>query len=147
MMNTTRLLQFSKQFQKFYANRFAALLERRQLSMREMDVLLFLVNNPGYDTARDITEFRGISKSQVSQAVDLLTAEGLLQRTPDTADRRVVHLSLTEDGAPLAAEALAIQSACVQQLISGLTTEQQEQLKVMLDIVLDNGARLAEEAV
>ena len=144
-MNTTRLLQFSKQFHKFYASRFAALLEERQLSMREMDVLLFLVNNPGYDTARDITEFRGISKSQVSQAVDLLAAEGLLQRTPDTEDRRVIHLSLTEQGAPLAAQALAIQAACVRQLVSGLSAEQQEQLKIMLDIVLDNGTRLAEE--
>ena len=146
-MNTTRLLQFSKQFQKFYANRFAALLEKRQLSMREMDVVLFLVNNPGYDTARDITEFRGLSKSQVSQAVDLLVAEGLLQRAPDTTDRRVIHLSLTEDGSPLAAEALAIQAACVRQLLSGLTAEQQEQLKGMLDIVLDNGNRLAEEVL
>lgn len=146
-MNTTRLLQFSKQFHKFYTARFAALLERRQLSMREMDVLLFLVNNPGYDTARDITEFRGLSKSQVSQAVDLLTAEGLLQRTPDTADRRVIHLSLTEEGAPLAAEALAIQSACVSQLLSGLSEQQREQLKLLLDIVLDNGSHLAEVVV
>lgn len=144
-MNTTRLLQFSKQFHKFYSARFSALLERRQLSMREIDVLLFLVNNPGYDTARDITEFRGLSKSQVSQAVDLLTAEGLLQRTTDTVDRRVIHLSLTEAGKPLAAEALAIQSACISQLLSGLSPQQQEELKNLLEIVLDNGTRLAED--
>ena len=144
-MNTTRLLQFFKQFHKFYTSRFAALLEEHQLSMRDMDVLLFLVNNPGYDTARDITEFRGMSKSQVSQAVDLLTAEGFLQRTPDTEDRRVIHLSLTEQGAPLAAQALAIQASCVRQLVSGLSAEQQEQLKMMLDVVLDNGTRLAED--
>lgn len=74
----TRLLQFYQNFGKFYTWQFAPLLERTGLSMREMNVLLFLANNPQYDTARDVTEFRGLSKSQVSQAVELLVAEGLV---------------------------------------------------------------------
>ena len=80
--NYTRLLQFSQQFGKFYACQFTPLLERTGLTMREVHVLLFLANNPDYDTARDVTLYRGMSKSQVSQAVELLCAEGLLQRTP-----------------------------------------------------------------
>ena len=75
-MNATRLLQFSRQFGAYCGRRFAPLSQRYHLSMREIDVLLFLANNPCYDTARDITEYRGISKSQVSQAVDLLTEQG-----------------------------------------------------------------------
>ena len=70
----TRLLQFSRQFGKFYAYQFAPFLERTGLSMREVHVLLFLANNPECDTARDVSEYRGISKSQVSQAVELLAA-------------------------------------------------------------------------
>lgn len=145
-IQSTRLLQFSKQFKKFYAHQFLSVLERTGLSMREVDVMLFLANNPDYDTARDITEFRGLSKSQVSQAVDLLAAEGLLLRTPDLADRRVIHLSITEDGAPLAGEMLAVQAQCVQKLLSGLTEAQVAQLSATLETVLDNGMRLAEEA-
>jgi len=145
MTDTTRLLQFYQQFKKFYTRRFAALLEQSQLSMREMDILLFLINNPGYDTARDITEYRGISKSQVSQAVDLLYAEGLLHRTADESDRRIIHLSLTKEGLPLAMAAQAVQNACAQDLLFGLTQAQQEQLKYMLNVVLDNGERLAED--
>ena len=91
---TTRLLRFSRQFERFYEHQFAPLLERTGLTMREIHVLLFLANNPGYDTARDVAEYRGLVKSQVSQAVDLLSARGVLRRTPDAADRRVVHLSL-----------------------------------------------------
>ena len=145
-IQSTRLLQFSKQFKKFYSYQFSTVLERTGLSMREVDVLLFLANNPGYDTARDITEYRGLSKSQVSQAVDLLAAEGLLLRTPDRADRRVIHLSITEDGAPLAREVLAVQAHCVQELLAGLTEDQILQLNTALETVLDNGLRLAEEA-
>ena len=107
--------------------------------------LLQFANNPNFDTARDITEFRGLSKSQVSQAVDLLAAEGLLQRSPDTTDRRIVHLSITEEGQPIAIQAQAVQSACGQQLLAGLTAEQGDLLHSILETVLDNASRLAEE--
>ena len=103
-LSYTRLLQFYKQFGKFYDRQFSDFAARTGLSMREIHVLLFLANNPGYDTARDISELRGLSKSQVSQAVELLCAEGLLQRTPDGTDRRMVHLSITPEGRPLARE-------------------------------------------
>lgn len=143
----TRLLQFYQHFEKFYTHQFSDFLDRTGLSIREAHVLLFLANNPDYDTARDITVLRGISKSQVSQAVELLAAEGFLLRMPDAADRRVVHLTISPDGWPLARECQAIQERCAAQLLTGLTLEQIDQLKLLLETVLDNGARLAEEAV
>ena len=72
IVNSTQLLRVIQQFTRYYARQFADLLARTGLSMREMDVILFLTNNPGHDTARDVTELRGLSKSQVSAAVDLL---------------------------------------------------------------------------
>ena len=145
-VNYTRLLRFYQQFDKFCACQFAPLLERTGLTMREVHVLLFLANNPTFDTARDISLYRGISKSQVSQAVELLCAEGLLRRTPDTADRRVVHLSITEEGAPAAKECQSLQQYCSARLLEGLSPAQAEQLQTLLEIVLDHGAHLAEEA-
>ena len=146
-MNATRLLQFSRQFGAYCGRRFAPLSQRYHLSMREIDVLLFLANNPCYDTARDITEYRGISKSQVSQAVELLAAEGILRRAVDEEDRRVVHLSVTEDGAPLARECQEIQTACGKRLLEGLSPTQQAQFSALLETVLANGEHLAEEAM
>ena len=144
-LSYTRLLQFYKQFGKFYDRQFGDFSARTGLSMREIHVLLFLANNPGYDTARDISELRGLSKSQVSQAVELLAAEGFLLRTPDEADRRVVHLSITPAGLPLARECQTIQTACGQRLLAGLSEEQEQQLALLLGTVLDNGSQLAEE--
>lgn len=143
----TRLLQFYQHFEKFYNHQFADFLDRTGLSMREAHILLFLANNPDYDTARDITLLRGISKSQVSQAVELLAAEGFLLRTPDEEDRRVVHLAISSEGQPLAEECQALQEQCAAQLLTGLTAEQIHQLRELLDTVLDNGARLAEGVV
>ena len=144
--NYTRLLQFSQQFGKFYAYQFAPLLERTGLTMREVHVLLFLANNPDYDTARDVTLYRGMSKSQVSQAVELLCAKGLLQRTPDEADRRMVHLAITQAGQPLARECQELQERCGTRLLDGLSPEQVRQLRDLLETVASNGAHLAEEA-
>lgn len=142
----TKLLQFSLQFRKFYSRQFGPLLEETGLTMREVHVLLFLANNPDYDTAREVTALRGLSKSQVSQAVELLTAEGLLRREPDLADRRVVHLFLTEEGAPVARACQEIQAACGRRMLEGLTEAEQAELRRLLNTVLDNGAKLAEEA-
>ena len=144
-VNATRMLQFYQHFGKFYAQQFAPLSESSGLSSRELQVLLFLANNPGYDTARDITVLRGISKSQVSQAVDLLCAEGLLERTPDTADRRIVHLSITEEGRPVTQQAQAIQDGCTSRLLSGFTAEEVALLMSLVDRVVVNAAALAKE--
>ena len=141
----TQLLRFSQQFQKFYARQFLPVAERAHLTMREIHVLLFLANNPGYDTARDIAVLRGLSKSQVSQAVDLLAAEGFLQRTPDPRDRRVVHLAITDLGAPVARSCQAIQEQCSQRLLSALTPEEQIQFRTLLRTILERGIPEEEE--
>lgn len=146
-LQSTRLLQFYQHFEKFYTHQFSGFLSRTGLSIREAHVLLFLANNPDYDTARDITILRGLSKSQVSQAVELLTAEGFLLRTPDPSDRRLIHLSITPEGLPLAKECQAIQEQCASLLLTGLAPEQVEQLKALLDVILDNGIRLAGEGI
>ena len=142
MVHATRLLQFSQQFRKFCNKQFTPLLEETGLSMREFHVLLFLINNPGYDTARDITEFRGLAKSQVSQAVELLCAKDLLQRMPDSTDRRVVHLTLTSTGQALAQQAQVLQSRCYSRLLAGFTPQEEAQFHALLSRVLDNGETL-----
>ena len=64
------------------------------LTRNEIDVLLFLANNPGCDTARDIVELRGLSKSHVCKSVDALTRRGWLAGAQDARDRRCVRLRL-----------------------------------------------------
>lgn len=83
-----------------------------------------------------MTELRGLSKSQVSAAVDLLAERGLLDRLPDRADRRVVHLALTEAGAALARQGRQIQSACLEKLFSGLTPAETDRFQQLLEKVL-----------
>ena len=69
-VSSTQLLRVIQQFRRYYDRHFSELLSRTGLSMREMHVVLFLANHPAHDTARDVTELRGLAKSQVSAAVD-----------------------------------------------------------------------------
>lgn len=136
MITIAQLTRLPRKFMKYYDRQFLPLLERTGLSMREIHVLLFLANHPGQDTARDVAELRGLAKSQVSQAVEALTARGILARRDDPEDRRVVHLDITETGRPLAREAQAIQAACGKRLLAGLNEEEQALFLNLLERVL-----------
>ena len=48
---------------KLYGLLFTPLLERHTLTQLEADIILFLANNPEYDTARDIVEKRHLAKT------------------------------------------------------------------------------------
>ena len=116
-LNTTMLLRGVQQFKRYYARQFDGVLKGSDLTMREMDVVLFLANNPRCDTARQSSAAWGLAKSQVSGAVELLCRKGLLRRMPDGADRRVVHLSLTDGGQALAREGRQVQAACLEDAV------------------------------
>ena len=132
----SRLLRFYHRFGKDYNAQFAPLLEETGLSMGEMNLLLFLANNPGLDTARDVTEYRGIAKSQVSASVEQLSRQEILRRCPDASDRRVVHLALTEKGKQLARRAQKRQDESWEAAMSVLTPQEQAQLGAILEKLL-----------
>ena len=62
----------------------------------ELDILLFLANNPCFDTATDIIEIRYLSKSQVSAAVKLLEEKGYLRKEYADGNRKTAHLKLCQ---------------------------------------------------
>lgn len=137
-ITTAQILRFNRAFRRLYADRLSPLLSRWDLTASEIQVLLFLLNNPGMDTARDVTEYRGLAKSQVSQAVERLVGRGLLKRGSDPADRRVIHLQVTEKGMPLARQAQACQNQVFEMLLAGLTPAEQEQLGSLLQKIFAN---------
>ena len=65
------------------------------------DILLFLANNPLYNTARDIVEIRKIKANLVSINVDKLVQEGFLERQSIANDRRKTKLICTEKAQPI----------------------------------------------
>lgn len=112
------------QSQKVYTRQLEPVCRKWELTRSEVDVLLFLYNNPGYDRAADVVSRRGMAKSHVSLSVTNLEQRGLLERRYSETDRRTAHLCLTEPGCTIAAEAKQLQRGFFENLYTGVTEEE-----------------------
>lgn len=111
---------------KGYARVMEPVCRQWDITRNELDVMLFLANNPGYDRAADIVSRRGIAKSHVSLSVGNLEAKGLLVRRFDEGDRRTVHLQLTPEALRIAKQGRDAQIGFFSQIYAGLTREELE---------------------
>ena len=84
--------------QKSYGKLLEPICQEWKLTRTELNVMLFLYNNPEFDRAADIVSHRGIAKSHVSLAVSNLERRKILTRHFEPTDRRTSHLALTEHG-------------------------------------------------
>lgn len=116
--------------QKGYARLMDPVCKKWNLTRNELDVLLFLANNPELDRAVDIVNNRGLSKSHVSLSITNLEKRGLLTRKEDPADRRTVHLQLTEAAREITEKGQGAQKTFFSYLHQGVS---QEQIDLMVD--------------
>lgn len=138
------LLTIRSALKRVYAYEMAESLARWQLTGMEMDVLLFLGNNPGYDTASDMVQLCQLTKSHVSKAVESLTERGLIIQERDQRNRRRIHLKMTPEAAPILKEGQAAQTRFVEVLTRGLTEEDKTALKSILETMARNAVEEGE---
>ena len=108
------------------------------LARVELEILLFLANNPQFDTATDIVERRCISKAHVSQSVKSLEQRGYLERRYAGDNRRTIHLHLLE-GAQAAVDAgRQAHARCLAALLEGFSEVEKELFRSYLSRISDN---------
>ena len=112
------------------------------LTRNEMDILLFLYNNPEYDRAADIVTRRGIAKSHVSLSVSGLEEKGFVTRHMDPQDRRTVHLRLSDQAREIAKAGRDAQVAFFSELYAGLTQTEIQQWQGIIDKICGNISRM-----
>lgn len=123
---------------KSYSKLLEPICRQWELTRNELDVLLFLYNNPEFDRAADIVSRRGIAKSHVSLSVSNLESRALLNRQFDVHDRRAAHLALTEQGRQIAAQARQVQMGYFAALYQGISEEEFEVWRKITQKVCDN---------
>ncbi|HEY2638656.1 MAG TPA: MarR family transcriptional regulator [Streptosporangiaceae bacterium] len=84
---------------------------------------------------REVSEILHVSPRTVTDMIDGLESRGLVARGPHPADRRVTLLRLTPDGRRQLAIAATLAQASDGAAISGLSTEEQQTLRYLLDRV------------
>jgi MarR family transcriptional regulator for hemolysin len=109
---------------KGYSRVMDPICQQWDLTRNELDVILFLHNNPDFDRASDVAARRGMAKSHVSLSVTTLEGKGLLRRRPDPEDRRTIHLELVGDAPDIARQGREAQTAFFERIYAGLTEEE-----------------------
>lgn len=127
---------------KGYARIMDPICKEWNLTRNELDILLFLHNNPNYDRASDIVTRRGIAKSHVSMSVSSLEQRGLILRHTDPNDRRTIHLQLSETAHIIANTGRKAQVAFFTQLYEGLTAEEIAQWQGVIMKVSNNISKM-----
>ena len=108
------------------------------LSRTELDILLFLANNPKYDTAAEISDVRHLAKSHVSVSLKSLLQKELLTGSAEPGDRRRIHLKLTDMAAPIIEEGRKKQADFAGWILDGFAPEELEQLHRYMQRMGDN---------
>ena len=129
---------FAGKIRKLHNKHYADIIREYDLSLGEIDVLLFLANNLPHDLSRDIAEELSVSKSLVCKAVDSLTKQGYISSFHDPDDRRLVHLRIEEAAAPIVEKLKEQRKALFRNLCKDLSQEEMDMQKKILKKVMAN---------
>lgn len=128
-----------------YNKMVAPVCEKHGLTYMEFTVLLFLANNPEYDTASQIVACRHLTKSHVSISVRSLTERGLLTGFRGEKNRRAIHLQVTPAAESLIREGREAQQKFYNVIHSGFSPEEEKLMQNMIARIDENIDRYLKE--
>ena len=138
-------MEFTHKTDLAYSAMCRPLCRELKLTQTAFDILLFLANNPGHDTASDIVELRRIKANLVSVNVNRLVEEGYLRRESIPGDRRKTRLICTDKALPIIDRGRALQAQFIDRLLSGMSDEQRQAFGDAVGVIDRNLDQLLQE--
>lgn len=92
----------------------------------------------GVASASDLARAAELNPGAMTRLLDKLEARGLLTRVADPADRRALHIQLTETGRLIWGDIYACGQRVLEQATSGMSPEESAQLTQLLERARDN---------
>ena len=114
------------------------LLEKHELGPLDWAILLSLHENPAQSQA-GVARSIGRAPSNVRYPIEALYRRGIIQREPDSDDRRVNLTFLSPRGESLVKALLPAFQSVDQALLNGLSAGEQQELERLLQTILKNG--------
>lgn len=112
--------------------------EQHDITRMELDILLFLANNPLFDTATDIVDVRYLSKSQVSTSIKMLEKRGYLEKYYEDDNRKTAHLRICDAASHVIVDGREAQEKFLDVLFQGIPEKELEILKSCNQHIVDN---------
>lgn len=124
-----------------YQKMFHELSKTYEITQMEIDILLFLANNPEFDTAVDLVKRRHLTKSHVSKSIDELVKKGYLQRFFKEGNHKVIHLQLTPACTPIIQEGRNVQLRYATIIGQNITKEEAKIAETVLMTLFENAQK------
>ena len=144
MLTASQVYTHSRLLLDAYAGIMRPLSAELNMAQTAVDILMFLANNPGYDTAKDICTMRHLKTGIVSFHVEKLVQEGYLERQNVPGDRRKCRLVCTEKAAAIIEKGRALQAKFMRKMTKGLEKEQIDTLVTCLETFEKNLSGIAQ---
>ena len=125
----------------FYSQCVKPVCEKYALTRMEFDILMFLSNNPEYNTASDIVRIRLLTKSHVSISLKELETCGLVKTAFLNNNRKTIHISIEEKAAPVIADGKLAQQEFAQKLLQGFSLEEVEMYSKLFQRTCENARK------
>ncbi len=132
--------------ESLYTATVAPVCEKHGLTYMEFTVLMFLANNPQFDTASDIVKYRHLTKSHVSMSVRSLEEKGLLKGAHHAPNRRTIHLSVLDAADTIVSDGREAQQTFGKILFAGFTDSEFHQLTSFMKRIDENIANHMNQA-
>jgi len=131
-MLQNNLLNLQVSMRALYAMCIEPVCQKYGVTRTELDILLFLANNPQYDTAAEIVNIRLLAKSHVSTSLKSLEKNGYITKHTEDSDKRLIRLRLTVQADNVVQEGRQRQSDVVNVISAGLGQEDLERLRLYI---------------
>ena len=112
--------------------------DRYKLTQMEYDILMFLYNNPQYNTAADIVKIRKSTKSHVSTSLKFLEDRGLIEKKQSEDNKKHIQIFLLNPAQESVRTGLNVQKQFMNNIFHGLTEEEMVMCKSVFRKICDN---------
>lgn len=100
--------------------------------------IIFLYNNPQYNTAADIVKVRKSTKSHVSTSLKLLEDKGLVEKKRSEDNKKHIEIFLLDSAQEIVQAGLSVQKEFVNNMFQGLTEEEMVMCKRVFSKICNN---------
>ncbi len=131
-------LDFISSQHELYQRYMAKVSGKFDLTSMELAIILFLANNPEYDTAKDIVERRHLTKSHVSISIRSLEEKEYLKKEFRNGNHRTSHLVLLPASKKAVKEGQKAQRDFMAVMARGFSESELDRIKKEINRVYDN---------
>lgn len=125
----------------YYEKLNGAVCDKYNLTQMEYDILMFLHNNPQYNTAAEIVKIRRSTKSHVSTSLRMLEEKGLIEKRQSEDNKKYIAIILLDKAKTIVNEGIAVQKQFARDILDGLSDEEMDMCKAVFEKIYENAEK------